>query len=241
MVLLPAAPSLVCAQAATVRGLVVAATDGAPVGDVLILLDSGQRARANGDGAFVMSGVPEGPHRVALVAPGCQITYALVDPAPGEDRVVAFQIDYDPRVVAKAIGRDAGGRLIGAAEIEKLRPRDLTDLLSRLVPGLVGSMPSQPGQEARLRSRSQISVRAPVSPAVILDGMLMGEAGVARINDIPPSDVAWIEVLRGAAGGWEVGTGGAGGLIRIQTKGGGGVDAAFADPARCQVPAWAGG
>jgi iron complex outermembrane receptor protein len=226
------------AQHTTVRGLVVAGADGGVVAGVLVLLDSGQQARTDAAGAFALTGVPAGPHRVALVAPGCQIAFASVGPVHGDDRVVAFQIDYDAEVVAEAHRRAASARVIGAAEIANLHARDLTDVLSRLVPGLVSTASSQPGQDVPLRSRGQISVHGPVPPAVVLDGMLMGEAGVARIDDIAPNDVAWIEVARGAAGGWEVGTGGAGGVIRIQTKGGRRMDAAFVDPARCWIPGW---
>ena len=151
---------------------------------------------------------------------------------------MAFQMPYDPRVVAAAHRRSAAGRVIAAAEIEKMHARDLTDVLSRAVPGLVSAQRNQPGQEARLRSRGAVSLRGEVEPAIEVDGVLMGEAALARIDDIPPTDVAWIQVLRGASGGWEVGTGGSGGLIRIQTEAGQPDGCADRGAGAVPIPGW---
>jgi len=231
-------PSL--SQQVTLRGLVVTAAEGRGIPGVLVVLDSGERGKTDDRGAFSIEGVELGPHRVVLVAPGCQITFASVDAAAGEERAVAFQMPYDPKVVAEARHRGAAGRVITAAEIERMHAGDLTDVLSRAVPGVISSMPNQPGQQARLRSRGVVSLRGEVEPAIELDGVLMGEAALARIDDIRPTDVAWIQVLRGASGGWEVGTGGSGGLIRIQTKRGHQTAAPIVDPERCQIPEWGG-
>jgi len=231
-------PSL--SQEVTLRGLVVTSAEGTAIPGVLVVLDSGGRGKTDDEGAFSIPGVMPGPHRVALVAPGCQIAFASVEPIVGQERAVAFQMPYDPRVVAAARHRSAEGRVITAAEIEKMHARDLTDVLARAVPGLVSAQRNQPGQEARLRSRGAVSLRGEVEPAIELDGVLAGEAAMARIDDIPPTDVAWIQILRGASGGWEVGTGGSGGLIRIQTKRGSPMDAPIVEPERCQIPGWEG-
>jgi len=231
-------PSL--SQQATLRGFVVTTAEGTGIPGALVVLDSGERGKTDDQGAFTIQGVEPGPHRVTLVAPGCQIAFASVDAVVGEDRAVAFQMPYDPKIVAAARRRSAAGRVITAAEIEKMHARDLADVLARTVPGLVSAMPTQPGQDVRLRSRGAVSLRGVVEPAVEIDGVLMGEASLARIGDIPPTDVAWIQVLRGASGGWEVGTGGSGGLIRIQTKRGHQTVAPFVDPERCQIPEWGG-
>ncbi|GMV06554.1 MAG: hypothetical protein AMXMBFR53_28300 [Gemmatimonadota bacterium] len=60
---------------------------------------------------------------------------------------------------------------------------------------------------------------------------------LARVA-IRPSGVAWIEVFRGAVGGWEVGAGGSGGLIRIQTKRGRPMEPPSLDPELCDIPGW---
>lgn len=232
-------PSL--AQEVTLRGLVVTSGEGTGIPGVLVVLDSGERGKTDDRGAFTIAGVEPGPHRVALVAPACQISFASVAPVAGADRAVAFQIPYDPEAVAAARRLSAAGRVVTAAEIDRMHAHDITEVLSRTFPGLVGSLPTQPGQEGRLRSRGAVSMRSAVEPAVEIDGVLVGAAGTTRINDIPPTDVAWIQVLRGPSGGWEVGTGGAGGLIRIQTRRGQATEAPFDEPERCQIPGWGGG
>lgn len=231
-------PSGVLAQSATLTGLVVSASDGAPLPGVLVVLESGRATKSDHGGAFHIKDVAPGAHRVALVAPACQITYASVRPQPGQEVTVAFQAIFDPEVLARAKRRAAAGRVIGAAEIERMRARDLSDVLVRTFPWMSRSRPSQPGHEARLRSRSSVSATGPLEPAVIVDGANVGPSSLARIDDISMADVAWIQVARGAAGGWEVGTGGSGGLIRIQTKRGLRMEQPFVEPEWCEIPAW---
>jgi len=88
------------------------------------------------------------------------------------------------------------------------------------------------------RSRTPVGLRGDVGPAVVLDGANLGTSGIQSLQDIRPSDVAWIEVFRGAVGGWEVGTGGSGGLIRIQTKRGRAMEPPSLDPELCDIPGW---
>ena len=231
-----AGPCGILAQKVSLRGMVVSAASGEPLGGILVALDSGERARTDKKGVFRLDGVPPGHHQVALVGAGCQITWATVETRAVADFTVAFQMEYSPEVATAARSRSAEGRVVGGAELRALHARDLTDVLARLFPGLVGTT-TQPGQEPRLRSRAVTSLSGPVEPAVIVDGQLMGSTGLARINDIPLSDVAWIHVRRGASGGWEVGTGGSGGVIRIETRRGGQPMAPFRDPAQCELPA----
>jgi outer membrane cobalamin receptor len=64
----------------------------------------------------------------------------------------------------------------------------------------------------------------------------LGGNNVRDIDDIPVGDVALIEVVSGASGGWSYGTGGAGGVIKIHTKRGRGL--LLADPESCELPNW---
>lgn len=237
---LASAPSGGAAQDVTVSGLVVTSSDAAPLAGVLVRLDTGERTRTRKDGSFRLEGIGPGPHGVALVAAGCQITFAALSPDPGEQVTVAFQMEYDPEVAAAARRASSSGRVIGSAEIERMRAQDVGDVLARLYPGMVGAPPVQPGQEAYLRSRGSVSLSGPVEPAIILDGSLLGPASAGRLRDIPIADVAWIQVARGASGGWDVGTGGSGGLVRIQTRRGPSMPAPFVDPQRCEIPGWDG-
>lgn len=215
----------------------MASADGRRLPGVLVVVEAGPWTRTEGDGAYRLEGVEAGEHRIALVAPGCQITFAMVAFAPGQVRSVAFEIDFAPEAAEGSTRRrSAMGKVVTAREIEAMNAPTLRDVLARMAPGMVGSTPGQPGMDPKGRSRSPVGVRGDVAPAVILDGVILGESGFRILQDIRPSDVAWLEVQRGAAGGWEVGTGGSGGLLRIQTKRGASLDAPLLDPERCDIP-----
>jgi len=225
------------AQEGTLEGVVLAASDKSPVGGVLVVLEGGKRAKGNGDGEFRLKDVPVGVHRMALVAPGCQITFVSVEIWPDETREMGFEIAYTPATAEQlAARRRTGGKVVTAQEIEGMRAHTMLDVLSRVAPGMLGNQP-EPGEVPVARSRSQLGTQGSVSPAVMVDGQLMGwEDGFAYLNDINPSDVSWLEVQRGATGGWEVGTGGSGGLVRVQTKRGRQMDVPFLAPEQCEIP-----
>ena len=73
---------------------------------------------------------------------------------------------------------------------------------------------------------------------VIFDGVQVGD-GERALQDFKPVDVYSMEILRGASRGWEYGTGGAGGVIKIVTKTG---DLGYGveHPDRCDIGDWTG-
>ncbi len=228
-------PQALRAQNATLDGFVLASSNGRRLEGVLVVIENGPRAKTGREGRYRLEDVPPGVHRVAFVAPGCQTTFATVEAWPGETRSMAFEIAYDPAVAEMlARRRRSSGKVVTAQEIEAMRAPTLLDVLTRVAPGMVRTPGNQPGRDPWVRSRSPVAVQE-VAPAVILDGVVLGETGLTYLQDLNPSDVAWMEVLGGASGGWDVGTGGSGGLIRIQTKRGRRLDAPFLEPERCEI------
>ena len=73
-------------------------------------------------------------------------------------------------------------------------------------------------------------------PVVVFDGVVMGDAWGA-LRDLKPEDVYSLEVLRGASRGWVYGTGGSGGVIRVETRAGE-TGYGVAHPDRCDIGAW---
>lgn len=235
------APGSLEAQSATLEGFVLGSSSGRRLPGVLVAAEGGPRTRSGDEGVYRLEGIEPGERRIALVAPGCQITMATVDLWPGETRSLAFEILYDPKVADQlARRRRSSGKVVTGWEIEAMHAPTLLDVLSRVAPGMVGSQPRQPGMDPVARSRSPVGFLGNVPPAVILDGSLLGATGFSYIQDISPTDVAWLEILGGASGGWEVGTGGSGGLVRIQTKRGRQMDAPILDPEQCEIPGWKG-
>lgn len=233
-------PGVLRAQSSTLEGFVLASSGGRRLSGVLVAVESGPRTWSGEEGVYRLEGIDPGEHWIVLVAPGCQITYASVDLWPGEVRSLAFEVAYDPQVADQlARRRRSAGKVITAREIEAMHAPTLLDVLSRVAPGMVGGTPRQPGMNPPLvRSRAPVNMQGTVAPAVILDGALLGPSGFQYLPDISPSDVAWLEVLGGASGGWEVGTGGSGGLVRIQTKRGRQMDSQFLGPEQCEIPGW---
>ncbi len=235
-------PHALAAQTATLEGFVLSSSSGKRLPGVLVAVEGGPRATSDADGAYRLSGIEPGERRIALVAPGCQITFANVGFWPGEAKSLAFEAAFDPRVAERlSQRRRSSGKVFSAAEIEAMRVPRFLDVVARVAPGMVRTMPTQPGAAPVAGNRSPVGVSESVPPAVILDGAFLGASGFQVLQDINPADVAWLEVLPGAVGGWEVGTGGSGGLIRIQTKRGRQMDAFVLDPERCEIPGWRGG
>jgi len=238
---LAAVPQALGAQSASLEGFVLSSSSGRRLGGVLVAVEGGPRTRSDADGAFRLSAIEPGERRIALVAPGCQITFANVGFWPGEAKSLAFEVAFDAEVAERlSQRRRSAGRVITAAEIEAMRVPRFLDVIARVAPGMVRMQPAQPGASAVAGNRAPVGLSESVPPAVILDGAFMGASGFQVLQDINPADVAWLEVLSGAVGGWQVGTGGSGGLIRIQTKRGGQMDAPLLEPERCEIPGWKG-
>lgn len=235
---LVALPTAAFPQTSALTGVVRASGDGSPVAGVLILLDTGERTTSDAAGAYRIPAVASGRRDVALVAPGCQITFRTVTLEPGMTRA-DLDIAFDEKVVADLTRKQrAGGTLVTAAEIQEMNAHTLMDVLARVAPGMVVSPATQPGGDARIAGRGYVTAQGTRTPAVVVDGVALGPDGSNQLNAIPASEVAWLEIHRGASGGWELGTGGAGGLIRVNTRRGGAGGPPTLDPRLCPIPGW---
>lgn len=220
---------------ASLGGVIFSPASGGPVAGALVLLESGQRGRTDAFGRFLLTNIIPGPHRVAIVTPGCKISFAMVELAPDGQHRIGFQVQFDPpELIQDAYEMDPLAQVVTADEIADMKVQRLSDVLRRKAPGMVGGRTGQPGDGIRLRGRSRSAAPGSSQPVVVLDGVVLGAASIRDIDDIPPGDVAFIEIRRGAAGGWSYGTGGAGGVIKIQTKRGQGL--LRTDPEFCEPP-----
>ncbi|HZD03607.1 MAG TPA: TonB-dependent receptor plug domain-containing protein, partial [Longimicrobiales bacterium] len=97
----------------------------------------------------------------------------------------------------------------------------LAEVIRRVAPNMVGSPGGQFGQSTKVRGRTQNSFITPEpEPVVVVDGVRVEDASTA-LDLIRPSDVRTLEVLPGAAAGWQFGSSGAAGVIRVTTFRGG--------------------
>ncbi len=238
LVAVPLGPVAMTAQAsALLGGIVSSSTSGGPVSGALVMLDSGNRAKTDAWGRFLLTDIIPGSYQVAIVTPGCGVSFATVELEPDRQRNIGFLVEFDPDQLTQLFDTDPLALVVTAEEIEAMTVQRLSHVLRRVVPSMVGGRSSRPGSpETKLRGRSRSVSGGSNAPVVVVDGVVLGTASIRAIDDISVDDVAFLEILRGASGGWSYGTGGSGGVIKIWTKRGKGLR--LADPESCEVPEW---
>ncbi|MBW3555087.1 MAG: TonB-dependent receptor [Gemmatimonadetes bacterium] len=234
-----AAPTVAQKLPVTVRGIVMDSMLSRALPGVVLLLDTGERLRTDAAGRFVFEGVSPGVHRVLMLTTGCRASVAEFDAGNDPDRprriVVSAAFgagapgDADPEPPA-----GSPGRVIAATEIMALQAASMVEVLRRLAPAMVGGPAGQVGAGTRLMGRGGPTISDARIPVLVVDGMVLYSQDSSVLESIRPGDVAWMEILPGALGGWSFGTGGTGGVIRVRTHRGGGV-ASEVDPEKCIV------
>lgn len=223
----------------TVRGTVMDSTLSRPLPGVILLLDSGERARADRNGRFVLQGIPPGRHRITVLGDGCRVSVAEfdagVDPAETRSIVVAAAFGA-PELDANAPTPppDSPGRLVTGAEIRGMNAASLVEVIRRVAPYMVAGPGGQAGAGTRLMGRGGRTVADARVPLVIVDDVVLFSGDPALLDGIGLGDIAWLEILPGAVGGWSFGTKGSAGVIRIRTHQGG-VRPSGGDPSSCLV------
>lgn len=103
---------------------------------------------------------------------------------------------------------------MSSAEFEKIPVASAAEALTGRLPGVnVSSSDGQPGAEIRIRVRGGGSITQDNSPLFVVDGFI-----VEGINDIPPTDIESINVLKDAAATAVYGAQAANGVVVVTTK-----------------------
>lgn len=146
------------------------------------------------------------------VAGKASVNVSMQDDAQMLDEVVA--IGYG--TVRK---KDLTGAVaqVGAKQIENIPVSDVTQALTGKMSGVnVTTNDGAPDAESNIRVRGGGSLSQDNSPLYIVDGF-----EVSSINDIAPSEIETIDVLKDASSTAIYGAKGANGVIIVTTKGGG--------------------
>jgi len=224
-----------------VEGLTVDDRSGLPFPNVQLRFDTGERITSDEAGRYAIEGVPPGHHRVALVTGRCNVTFAEIDLSPGEIKRVAFRVPTEMvglRPSQEEMKKRSEGDYFTLEELADLKARDLLEALRRVAPDMVGAQGAQPGQGASLLGRTRTAGGA-TPPLVVVDGIVVSD-GERTLRDLRPTDVYSLEVLRGASRGWAYGTGGSGGVIKVETQAGE-PGHGVSHPDRCDIGDWPGG
>ncbi len=210
---------------AILEGEVVDSVTGQPVAGVLLRLDSGPETLSDEDGRFRLVGLEPGPHMFALLTHDCRITWSEVELTSGQVYRVEVRLGsaFGARVEREqeeAERRRSVGELVTADEIEEMNVTTLADVIRRVKPTMIGAPRGTVGAPTSVSGRSRnsfLSGTGEGEPVVVVDGVRVAH-GAQVLDVIRPSDVETLELLPGAVAGWEFGSAGSAGVIRVTTR-----------------------
>ena len=228
------------AQTGTIAGRVTSAETGQPIPSAqvfIVELDLGVLTQANG--VFNLQNVPAGTQAVTVQRLGYREATATVQvvagATSGQDFVlIQSALELDAVVVTGTAGgsqRRAIGNVVSTLDeipIETLPVANIQELLGERVSGVMvmggGGDVGTAGAPIRIRGTSSTALSN--DPIVYIDGVRMNtdrpyasttSAG-SRLNDLNPSDIESIEVIKGPAASTLYGTEASNGVIQIITK-----------------------
>jgi hypothetical protein len=208
---------------AVFEGQIVDSISGEPIPGVLIRTDAGPQALTDHRGRFRITGLPQGRRLFALLSSDCRITWGQIDvieAIPRRERLrlpPAFGAASDEDRREDEERRRTGGKRVEADEIDRMQVSSATDLIRRVAPGMVGPLGGEPGATSAIRSGRARSFVPEDPPVVVIDGVRIPGSDRA-LYDLRASEIAVLEVLPGAAAGWEFGSAGAAGVIKITLR-----------------------
>ncbi|TRZ43811.1 TonB-dependent receptor [Robertkochia solimangrovi] len=127
------------------------------------------------------------------------------------DEVVLIDYGYGKVKKSDMTGSVAS---MSSKELNKIPVASAAEALSGRLPGVnVTTSDGEPGADIRIRVRGGGSITQDNAPLYVVDGFI-----VSSINDIPPSDIQSIDVLKDAAATAVYGAQAANGVIVITTK-----------------------
>lgn len=196
----------------------------------------------NAQGHYSITGVPAGQVTVRVRMIGFAPAERSVTVTDGASTTANFalaarSVQLDQIIVTGTPGgtqRRAIGNVVGTIDADSVLAvapaTNVDELLGQRTPGLI-VLPAtgQVGTGAQLRVRGTSSMTLTNEPIVYIDGIRMdaassqgptqrGGAGVSRLNDLNPEDIASIEVIKGPAAATLYGTEASNGVVQIITK-----------------------
>lgn len=209
------------AQTSTVTGTVTDAY-GPVIGATVMIQGTTIGGTTDLDGKFTLANVPNVSKAVLIVR------YVGMDEVkePLKGRTSGIQIQMTESasmledVVVIGYGTQKRGNLTGSISsvsgkiLEKVQTTSAAEAIVGKLPGVqVTTVDGSPDAEVKILVRGGGSITQDNSPLIILDGF-----EVSSLNDVPPTDIESIEVLKDAASTAIYGARGANGVILVTTK-----------------------
>ncbi|MCC6928202.1 MAG: SusC/RagA family TonB-linked outer membrane protein [Gemmatimonadaceae bacterium] len=231
------------AQGATITGRVAAQGSGEVLPESRVIVVGTQLFTSTGaDGRYTLRNVPAGTYDLRVLRVGYTEQKKPITVTAGQSLTVDFDMAAAiirlAEVVTTATGEqrrvELGNSVTSVNVTERTATAPVTDVASLLVaqsPG-VQVMPSNAtGVGARVRIRGVNSISLVNDPIYVIDGVRMrsdngsisgniftGGAAQSRANDINPSEIESIEIVKGPSAATLYGTDASNGVIVITTK-----------------------
>jgi TonB-dependent SusC/RagA subfamily outer membrane receptor len=200
-------------------------------------------ALSQANGRFLLVNVPAGRHTIRAERIGFRPVNQDVTVVDNQAVELSFELTEDALALdeivvtgtAGAARRREVGNTISQINVARVTEpiSNIDQLLQARAPGLyVSGGSGGSGQGARIRLRGLVSMSMSNQPLIYVDGMRIksepypaGPSGPqdrqSPLNDINPSDIERVEIIKGAAATTLYGTEAAAGVIQIFTKSGG--------------------
>ena len=226
-------PESTLAQGATgvVEGRITEATTGRPLDNVQVVIAGTSLGGAtNETGSYRIAGVPARQVEVRArrigYAPSNQTVVVVAGQSVSADFTLQVSILQLEQIVVTGSGQQVEVKRLGntVAVIqppENVPIRDMSSLLSAREPGLSAiTSAGLTGEGARIRIRGNASLTQSNEPVIFVDGIRLNNGGArtSRLDDIDPSSIERVEILKGAAAATLYGTEASNGVIQIFTK-----------------------
>lgn len=206
------------------RGQIVDSISGDPIEGVLVRMDSGEASFTDVRGEFIFRGLEQGKRLFALLTADCRVTWSEITVVNGIPRNERFRLP--PAFGAVASTEEeiveqrtrTSGRVLDQAEIDRISASSVLELIRRLAPNMVSPMQGSPGDVSNLTSaRSRSTGARTDAPVVVIDGVRVPGAE-GTLSTMRPNEISRLEVQPGASAGWEYGSSGASGVIKITMR-----------------------
>ncbi|MFB6249450.1 MAG: SusC/RagA family TonB-linked outer membrane protein [Salinibacter sp.] len=237
-------PTVAWGQTGTVEGQVVASQTGDPLPGVSVVVEGENiGAATDAQGNYVIESVPAG--EVTLVASfvGYSTQRQTVQVEANQTVTVDFELASDRLGLDEVVVTGTGGQVekrklgntistVNAEDLEENPISNVSELLQGREPG-VQSIPGSgmTGQGSQIRIRGSASLSQSNEPVVYIDGIRAdngggfsgfvgagGPATTSRLDDLNPSAIQRVEILKGAAAATLFGSEASNGVIQIFTK-----------------------
>lgn len=206
------------AQQLTVKGVVKDATGESIIGASVLVKGTTNGTITDFDGNFILTNVPNdaiieitfvGYLPQSMKATSTPLNVILKEDTQTLDEVVVIGYGVQKKsVVTASIAK------VGSDELSQTAPVRVDNALKGLAAGVqVSTQNGQPGSGSKIRIRGTGTINNS-DPLYIVDGMPVG-GGIDNIN---PSDIASIEVLKDAASAAVYGARAANGVVLVTTK-----------------------